>query len=299
MVSEAIREEFYSTGAKVRIEEPMSRHLTFGVGGPAEFYIEVVDEQQLRDVLSIVRKRGLKLFIIGAGSNLLVRGEGIKGVVLRLKGFFSVIDYSGDGLNLKIGAGTMLQMAVKYSIDAGLSGFEYLAGIPGTVGGALLMNAGTKDGCISDSLVSVDMVDLWVNKKTRSRDEIKFDYRKSDLEGSIITGAEFKLKKSSREVLEKKITKIMIERSKTQPLGTFNAGCIFKNPQGASAGKIIDKCKLKKLKIGGAYVSDQHGNFIINDGKATPSDIERLIFEVRRRVVEKTGISLELEIKII
>ena len=299
MAVKALIEEFAATGAKVRADELLSKHLTMRVGGPAEIYIEITDGQQLGGVLSIVRKRGLSLFILGAGSNLVAHDSGLKGVVLRLKGEFAGVEVSEESGLIKAGAGAMLPIVVKRAVDFGLGGLECLAGIPGTLGGALLMNAGTKWGSISDSITGVETMDINGNIAKRKREDIKFGYRKSDLEGKIILAGEFALKKNDKARLSEKITEIMIERSQTQPLGTFNAGCVFKNPEGKPAGKLIDECGLKNFRIGGAYVSDRHANFIINDGKATASDIERLIVEVRRRVLEKAGISLELEIRLI
>jgi UDP-N-acetylmuramate dehydrogenase len=299
LASEALKEELSILGAKVLLDDPLARRLTMRVGGPAEIYVEVTSVQQLEHVLSVVRKKGLGLFIIGAGSNLLVRESGIKGIILRLKGEYAGIEADVETGALKAGAGVMLPMAVKRSVDMTLSGLETLAGIPGTLGGALAINAGTKWGSVSDNLVYVETADILGKVTRRARSEIKFEYRTSDLEGKIILSAGFALKKSDKKGLEEKINGIIIERSATQPLGTFNAGCIFKNPPGASAGKIIADCGLKNRRIGGARVSDKHANFIINDGAATAADIERLIFEVRRIVAEKTGITLELEIKII
>jgi len=301
-VFEKIKNEFANTFLRVKIDEPLSRYTTFCIGGPAKFYVEVNNELEIQTFLDIVRKYDIPVLVIGAGSNLLVSDKGFYGVVLRLKGDFTEIEFStqdNDMVKVKAGAGTMLQFLIKRSADYGYTGFEPLIGIPGTVGGALVGNAGTPNGTISDFFESATVIDISGYVKTLKKDEVKFGYRTSNLEGKIVLWAEFLIKKSTKEEVIEKINKNLLERTKTQPLGTFNAGSIFKNPEGKFAGKLIEECGLKGFRIGGASVSEKHANFILNDGSATSADVQKIIEVVRDKVFEKFGIKLELEIKII
>ncbi len=193
----------------------------------------------------------------------------------------------------------MLQFLVKRCADFGYSGLEPLIGIPGTVGGALISNAGTKKGTISDFFENVTVIDITGQLKKLQKNEVKFGYRTSDLEGKIILWAEFLIKKSTKEKVLERINKNLLERMKTQPLGTFNAGSIFKNPEGKTAGQLIEDCGLKGYRVGGASISHKHANFILNDGTATSADVQKIIDVVRKKVFKKFGIKLELEIKII
>lgn len=297
-------------GVKVRFRESMSRHTSLATGGDAEIFAEVKTLEELKRVLALVRKNKLPLFIIGAGSNLLVSHYGIKGVVGQLKNDFCNVAFltakdkntgtvKADTATVRAGAGTMLPLLVKRCVDLEFTGFESLVGIPGSVGGSLVMNAGTNEGNISDKLISVKIIGLEGGVSVLEKEEISFGYRKSGLEGKIVLEADFLLKKDEKSAILKRITENLLKRSQTQPLSSHSAGSIFKNPQGGFAGKLIEECQLKGYKMGGAQVSEKHANFIINTGNATPSDIQNLIMEVRRRVNEKFGINLELEIKII
>ncbi|MFN3966630.1 MAG: UDP-N-acetylmuramate dehydrogenase [Endomicrobiia bacterium] len=299
---EEIKKEFYNSLLKVKMDEPLSRYTTFCIGGPAKFYVEVNNETEIQLFLDIVRKYDIPVLVIGAGSNLLVSDNGFNGVVLRLKGDFTDIEFNDKGnsdVKVKAGAGAMLQFLVKKSADFGYTGFEPLIGIPGTVGGALVSNAGTPKGTISDFFENATVIDFAGSIKTLKKNDIHFGYRTSDLEGKIILWAEFLIKKSTKEEVLERINRNLLERAETQPLGTFNAGSIFKNPEGKFAGKLIEECGFKGYRVGGACVSEKHANFILNTGNAKCSDVQKIIEEIRKKVFEKFGIELELEIKII
>jgi len=284
---------------KYKLDEPLSRYTTLQIGGNGEFYIEPKTITELSSVLKLGFSNKLPIFIIGAGSNLLISDNGLKGFIIRLRGDFEKIEFDTSTDECIVGAGVMLPFLIKRTIDMCYSGFEPLAGIPGTVGGALVMNAGTKEGTISDNLVEVKTICMDGKVVSHTKQEIQFGYRKSSLEDKIIIEAKFKLRHKLKEEIIKQVTKNLTERAKTQPLGTLNAGSIFKNPENNFAGKLIEECNLKSFRIGGAIVSEKHANFILNTGNATSDDVFRLIFELRRRVYEKFKIKLELEIKLI
>ncbi|MEW6617708.1 MAG: UDP-N-acetylmuramate dehydrogenase [Patescibacteria group bacterium] len=302
---EKIKGEFKDALLKVKTDEPLSKYTTFCIGGPAKFYVEVGTESEIQSFLKIIRKYDFPLFVIGAGSNLLVSDKGFDGIVLRLKGDFADIEFTPQderpesNVEVRVGAGTMLQLLVKRSVDYGYTGFESLIGIPGTVGGALVSNAGTSKGTISEFFESATIIDIEGSVKTLKKNEVQFGYRSSNLEGKIILWAEFLIKSSTKEEVLQKINENLLERTKTQPLGTFNAGSIFKNPEGKFAGQLIEECGLKGYRVGGASVSEKHANFILNNGKATSRDVQQIINEVRKKVLEKSGIKLDLEIKIV
>ncbi|MDI6640983.1 MAG: UDP-N-acetylmuramate dehydrogenase [Elusimicrobiota bacterium] len=297
MEIENIKELLLNSGMKIKFSEPLGKYTTLRIGGPARFYIEIYTMSQLRLLLSLVNDYKIPIFIIGAGSNLLISDKIFDGIVLRLKGEFAEITHNGGIFDS--GAGSMLPLLVKRSIDEEYTGLEMLAGIPGTVGGAIVMNAGTHFGSISDVVSKVTTIDLSGKVTTLKKEEIKFGYRTSSLEGKIVLRAEFELKKSKKDKIISKVTKNMLHRAKTQPLGVYTAGSIFKNPSGKTAGELIEKAGLKNYSVGGAYISDKHANFIVNSGSATFFDVQQIISHVRKKVFEKFGIQLELEIKII
>jgi len=294
-----IVDELKKNNLKFRLNESMKKHTTLRIGGNAKYYIEVYNISELNTVLSLSKNFNLSLFIIGAGSNLLVSDSGIDGFVLRFKGEFEKIDFIPEKDECIAGSGVMLPFLIKKCVDMKYSGLEQLSGIPGTVGGGIVMNAGTNKQTIFENLVEVTTINKNSILETLPKQKINYSYRKTDLEGKIILNAKFKLKRKSQQEIVEKITEILLERSKTQPLGTLNAGSIFKNPENNFAGKLIEECGLKGFKIGNVYVSDKHANFIINSGNATAEEIKQLIFEIRNRVYKMKGIKLELELKII
>jgi UDP-N-acetylmuramate dehydrogenase len=296
MEKETIAEKVARLDVKLKLNEPLARYTTLRIGGPARFYIEPYNLSGLCGALKISRESKLPIFVIGAGSNLLIGDKGMDGIVIRLKKAFDNLDFND---NCIAGAGVMWQYLIKRTVDMGYSGFEAMAGIPGTVGGLVVMNAGTSEEKISDRLIEVKTVDFEGNIHIHRKADIKFGYRSSSLEGLIVIEAKFKLKKESRDVIIKQINESLSRRSKSQPLSTLNAGSIFKNPAGGYAAEYIEKCGLKGYSIGGAAVSSKHANFIINTGEATAEDVYKLIFEIRRKVHEQFDIKLELEIKLL
>jgi len=301
-----IKEIFQKTNLKVKYNEPLSKYTSWQVGGFALIFIEPQTQNGLQTALKICTANKIPFFIIGAGSNLLISDQGYKGAVIKLKEEFEQITFDMNKCQCKTGASVRLPYLIKKYVDNECSGLELLSGIPGTVGGALIMNAGTKDSAISDTLVSVNVMDMNGKTTTLSKSQIKFDYRKSSLEGTAVLDAIFHIGKKTKQDIVDSITKTLINRNKTQPLATFNAGSVFKNPAGKfpdgtpyTAGRLIDETGLKGFSVGKAVVSDKHANFIINSGGATSEDICLLIEEIQKKVNNKFNVKLELEVKLI
>jgi len=282
--------------------EKLSKHTTLNIGGPAKYFVYIENIQQLIDVLSIAKFYNEKVFIIGAGSNLLVSDKGFDGIVIKLKKDFTTIDI--DEEKVIAYSAVMLPMLINTTVEHSLSGLEELFGIPGSVGGAIIMNAGTKTASISDCLEQIEVVKIDGPEQgiiKLSKEQINFQYRSSGLENKyVIVSAQFHLKKSDKEILKKKLNEVLLKRIQTQPLGTFNAGCIFKNPYGTeseiTAAKLIESAGLKGFSIGGACVSEKHANFIINKNNATCEDFLELIRYIIKVVKEKYNIELQPEI---
>ncbi len=273
--------------------EPLSRHTTLKLGGPAAKFALVESRRQLDGLI----QNGGQLRIIGGGSNLLVRDDGVQGTVARLSGQeFNYIRQ--DGSCLKVGAATPLQHLVNTAAEMGLTGLEGLAGIPGTVGGAAACNAGTRDGALGDVIIRASVMELTGASGWIEASEMKFEYRRSSLKGSFVTDLELMLGRGRREEIAEKIAAIMKQRRASQPYGRRSAGCAFKNPPGDSAGRLIDAAGLKGFRIGGVSVSEVHANFFIAEKNAKSSDMLELIETVRERVNERFGTLLELEIEI-
>ncbi|MCS7152084.1 MAG: UDP-N-acetylmuramate dehydrogenase [Endomicrobia bacterium] len=286
-----------------KLDEPLSKYTTLKIGGPARYLVFVRNINELIKILQIAKWYNQKILIIGAGSNLLISDEGFDGIVIKLKNELCKIDLKSQELIAYGGA--MLPMVIKTAVDAGLSGLEELFGIPGTVGGAVIMNAGTKIACISDNLEYIEVIktDEPEDGLIRlNKNEINFDYRTSGLEENyVIVKVVFRLKSSNSEMLKARINEVLLERIKTQPLGTFNAGCIFKNPKHSffTSAKLIEECGLKGYRVGDAYVSDKHANFIINRQNATAKDFVEIMTHIIKVVKEKFNVELEPEIKLI
>lgn len=291
-----------SLKGKVKQAEPLKNHTTFRIGGPARFFIEPSDPQDLKLLLGFAKKYNLPVFIIGSGSNLLVNDKGINGVVIRLGApYFNRLSCKGSYLNA--GSGVPLGKVIFFAREHGLSGAEFLAGIPGTVGGALAMNAGTvsrKTGArsIQDLVKEVTVMDYSGNIMTLQKKDIKFGYRKSSLSKYIILGANIKLAKADRGKITQRIKEYMGYRKSSQDLSRPSAGCVFKNPAGDSAGRLIDLCGLKGKRVGCACVSLKHANFILNLGRGRAADVIKLMKFVSRKVSAKFNISLTPEIRI-
>ncbi|MBU0568514.1 UDP-N-acetylmuramate dehydrogenase [bacterium] len=282
-------------GERLRENEPMSRHTSLRIGGPARIFVRVNDPEELDRIIALVRDKGLRIFILGAGSNLLVRDEGLKEVVVKLEGDFKRIEVEGE--RLFAGAGAGLKEAVRMATENGLSGLEFACGIPGTVGGAVIMNASFLGHSISEIVKRVKVLSVEGEVVVRDNDELAFSYRKSRI-GGIVLEAELLLKKGQTAKIEERILRFRKERERLQPKG-LSAGCIFKNPQGDSAGRLIEAAGLKGRKAGGAQISDKHANFILNIDQASSLDVLTLIEQAREKVRNKFGVELKEEIVVV
>jgi len=296
-------------GPRVQFDVPMWRHTTLAVGGPADVLAMPADIKVLTMLLSGARQRAIPWLIVGGGSNLLVRDGGIRGIVIALTPYFkgiTTIDPGPGDVRVTAKAGTRLKTLCRYAIEQGLAGMTFALGIPGSVGGAIAMNAGTADGCIGDVLETITV--LWPTGRLQrlSRTDLDFGYRRLSLptpeitigqhQGVIIDGT-FTFSQTDPRQLRVSVEKIQAERKQRQPGGVSSAGCFFKNPSsGPSAGELIDKAGLKGKRVGGAEISSRHGNFIINRGNACAADILALAEIIETRVAAKFGVQLEPEV---
>jgi UDP-N-acetylenolpyruvoylglucosamine reductase len=284
--------------AVVRRNEPMAKRTTLRVGGPADYFVEPASEQDLAGVVRFCKERGLPLFVLGRGSNLLVRDGGFRGVVLSLaQPCFSRIEVSGR--ELRCGAGARLKAVAVEARRNGLTGLEFLEGIPGSVGGGLRMNAGAMGGAMFDVVSSVRLMDFSGVVQERPTVELEVHYRSCpSLKHTIVLEALLRGVPEQREAIEKRMNEYSRKRWESQPAAP-SAGCMFKNPPTIPAGKLIDELGLKGARVGGAFVSAEHGNFIVNDGTATAADVCQLIELIRARARAERGIELQTEVEII
>jgi UDP-N-acetylmuramate dehydrogenase len=281
----------------MREAEPLAPHTWFHLGGPAEFFAEPHTVEELAALVRRCHDDGVPVRILGGGSNLLVRDDGVNGVVVRLSAApFNEI--SVHGKTVTAGGGARLGHVISTVVREGLAGLEPLVGIPGTIGGALHGNAGSRGGDIGQWTCRATVMTRNAEIIQREREDLVFSYRQSSLDELVILGCQFQLEEENPQELTKRMQKLWIVKKASQPLGHQSAGCIFKNPRGISAGMLIDQAGLKGTRIGGAEVSDRHGNFIVTDADATSADVLRLIELVRSRVAERLGVELETEIEI-
>lgn len=290
-------ERIIESGARIVENEPMSKHTTLGIGGPAEWYAEASSVSHLNSLLQFAKSKNLPVFHLGAGSNLLVSDAGIAGLVVRLRGEFETFEFSGT--SVRAGAGVFLPTLVKACAERGLTGAEPLVGVPGTVGGGLVMNCGTPELWMGAITQSVEILGANGALETLSAGEIKFEYRASSLIGKTICFGTLRLQSGDKAAIQKTVQDFLSRRLNTQPIGTQNVGSIFKNPPGNHAAKLIEAAGLKGFKIGNAQVSPKHANFFINTGGATAKDFKALVEHARKIVKEKSGVELETEIKMV
>ena len=277
----------------------MHKHTSLKLGGPADFLIESSTEAELMKALEFTREEMVSLFVLGGGTNILVRDGGYRGIMIKLRGEYEKIEVHGE--TLRCGAAAPLPVVVKIAAESGLTGLEVLSGIPGTVGGAICGNSGTKEGEVKDSLKSVTYIDEKLKKHLVAAEKLKFGYRTSEFKGEekVITYVEFLLKKGESSSIKAAGAEIIRKKKETQPLGQASAGCVFKNPPNNDpAGKLIEDSGLKGAKVGGAVVSMRHANYIINIGRKA-SDMLALIEKIKKTVFEKKGVKLEEEILIL
>jgi len=282
----------------VRLYEPLSKHTTLRVGGPAQFWVEPRDEKSFAELIRFCRRENIPLFIIGRGSNLLVRDGGIRGVVVHpCGGDFDKIEV--DGVEITAGAGAKLREIAYAARAANLGGLEWMEGIPGAVGGALRMNAGAMGAQTFGNVVRIRYLDGEGNAQTKTRDELEVHYRKVPLlETNFAVSATFHGEPASRESIEARLQESQQKRRTSQPIAK-SAGCIFKNTSTIPAGKLVDELGLKDSRVGKARVSEVHGNFIVNDGGATAAEMLELIDRIKATARGQRGIELETEVEIV
>ncbi len=281
----------------VKTDCHLCNYTWFGLGGSADYMITPHTVDELQSVIVRCNENELPYKIIGFGSNLLVRDEGFRGAVIKLEGdAFSSIEYNGETVVAM--AGASLSKLVLDCVRKGLGGLEALTGVPGSIGGAVKMNAGGTFGDIGASVQSVTLMDKDGNVFEKAKPELVFDYRCVNITVRIVLGATLTLAESDPEQMLRTTKEIWIYKKNSQPLNTRNAGCIFKNPRGLSAGALIDRAGLKGMRIGGAVVSEKHANFIVAEEGCTSTDVLALIENIRARVKEEFDIDLELELEI-
>jgi len=275
----------------------MKGHTTFKIGGPAKYFIEPKDTHELKLLLSSIKRYNIPLLVIGGGSNILVNDRGVRAIVLSLNPpIFKKISFHNN--HVFAASGVALSRVIRLAQKQGLSGLEFLSGIPGRVGGALAMNAGIPGENIGDLVEEASVMDYNGNIKNLNKKKIKFGYRASSLSKYIILSARLKLIKKDKQEIKNRIKRYLSRRKLTQDLSWSSAGCIFKNPKGVSAGELIDLCGLKGKRIGGACISRIHANFILNLGQARARDVLKLMDLAKKDVKKKFNVSLEPEIKI-
>ena len=287
-------------GDRVKTDFPLAPLTTFGIGGPADYFVSIGNEEELDFAVSAARRAGTPVTALGFGSNVLISDLGARGLVFVLDGDFKKMFFEPGGC-LKAGAGARLPKFVTFAAEQGRTGMEPLAGVPGTVGGGIFMNAGTREGEIKDHLKSVRVYSLQEGKfQDLSSSAIEFGYRRSSLQkgGHIIVSAifDFPIANDKKEALDR-IKRLMERRKATQPIDTKNVGSIFKNPPGDFAARLIEQAGLKGERRGGAVVSPIHANFIVNAGGAKAEDVLALAEKIKAVVLEKFGVSLEPEFR--
>lgn len=281
----------------ILIDEPMSRHTTFRVGGPADFFVTPKAKEEVRDVVRICKEAGMPYYIIGNGSNLLVSDAGYRGVIVQIYKEMNEVKVEGD--LVKAQAGALLSGIAAKALGAKLSGFEFASGIPGTIGGACVMNAGAYGGEMKDVLESVTVLTGEGKIIELGRNELELGYRTSVIakKGYIVLGAVLKLERGDGEKIKTYMDELKEKRVTKQPLEYPSAGSTFKRPEGYFAGKLIEDAGLRGFQVGGAQVSEKHCGFVINRDHATAADIMELMRQVQIRVKENSGVDLEPEVK--
>lgn len=283
---------------RIHPDEPLRKHTTFRIGGPADFLVEVHDLAELRGVLGVATEEEQPVYLLGNGSNLLVSDEGVRGIVLVLGGRFS--EYELNGMTVRAGGGYNLPKLALQVAKAGLSGLEFAASIPGTVGAGLMINAGAHGGDLSQVVTGATVLYPDGRVATLTPEEIGFGYRHSQLQstGCIVTEVVMQLHPGDADAIQAQMKQHLERRRATQPLGLPNAGSFFKNPPGDYAGRLIEQAGLKGLTVGQAQVSEKHANFVVNLGGATAADVAHLTERIRQTVGQQFGVWLEPEVKV-
>lgn len=284
----------------VRVEEPLRAHTTFAIGGPAELLVLPTTEEQVRSVVALCREHEVPWRVLGLGSNVLAADEGVRGVVLKLAENFARIDVRADGGVITAQAGASNASVAEAACAAGLAGYEFASGIPGTVGGAAVMNAGAYDGEFKDVAREVRCLTPEGNIVDVSADEAAWSYRHSMMmeRGYVVLGVTLQLVADDSADIRARMEDLAARRAEKQPLEMPSAGSTFKRPQGYFAGKLIQDAGLRGYQVGGAQVSTKHTGFVVNAGGATAADVLQLIADVQKRVFETQGVHLEPEVRL-
>ncbi|MCS6897826.1 MAG: UDP-N-acetylmuramate dehydrogenase [Nitrospira sp.] len=294
--SQRLQEAVAGLRGEVRFNVPLSGYTSFRIGGPADVLVEPADLDDLVRVVRQTHERKVPVFVLG-GTNLLVRDKGIRGVVISLARLRAIKEEPDSVVYVEAGVG--MPTLIGYAIRRSLKGLEWAAGIPGTVGGCVVMNAGTRLGEMKDVVKAVRIVTPTGRLKEYEGRQIVFGYRRAELPNGIVAGVWLQLAPGVRAELEKTVKDYLRYRRETQPLTLPSAGCVFKNPPNDSAGRVVEAAGLKGVRVGDAEVSMKHANFIVNRGNARAQDVLALIRKVRKEVLRKTGVKLELELKLV
>ena len=298
-MADRIRERFCEIVAEDRVleQEPMARHTTFRIGGPADYFIELGNVDEIKAAVGICQEENLPWFVLGRGSNLLVSDQGYRGVILSIYKNFQNIDIQGEILTVQ--AGTLLTTLSGKALDASLSGIEFASGIPGTVGGAVVMNAGAYGGEMKDIVRQVTVLDQEGVVRTLTGEEMQFGYRTSlaKKKGYIVLEAILELKPGEKEQIREKMQTLKAKRIEKQPLEYPSAGSTFKRPEGYFAGKLIMDAGLRGARVGDGQVSEKHCGFVVNTGHATAADVRELMRQIQEKVQEQFGVRLEPEVR--
>lgn len=283
---------------RIRYNEPMKEHTTFRIGGPADYFVMPKDQKEIISILALCKEKNTPVYIIGNGSNLLVGDKGFRGLIMQIGKGMDEITFEENG-KVRAGAGVMLSKLAAEIMKQSLTGFEFASGIPGTLGGAVYMNAGAYGGEIKDCIVNATVIDREGNLKILSKEELELSYRNSIIakENMIVVEALFQFEKGNQEEIRKRMSELNERRRDKQPLNYPSAGSTFKRPEGYFAGKLIEDAGLRGFRIGGAMVSEKHCGFVVNVGEATAADVNKLMEEVDRQVYEKFSVHLEPEVR--
>jgi len=297
MIETVMNEINNKTASLCFMNESLKKHTTYGIGGPADLMIFPKSKQDLIKVIEIINDNKIQLTILGSGSNVLVSDNGIRGAVISLKNSLKQIEVDDNILYAE--CGTMLGKIVKHAVKNNLIGLENLNGVPGTLGGALIMNAGAWGGEISENLIHVEVINSKSEIQKIQKKDLNFSYRQSSFnKDDILLSAKFNLKKADKDIIKENFIEAQSGRKKSQPLNKRSAGSLFKNPKNNSAGKLLDEAGLKGFSIGDAKISEKHANFFINDGDATSKDMLMLIKKAHKEVKDKFNVNLSLEVKL-
>lgn len=282
---------------RIFVDEPMKKHTTFRVGGPADYFVVPRTKEEVKELISLCKEFDMPYYVLGNGSNLLVGDKGYRGVIIQVYKEMNQIEVNGE--NIKVQAGALLSRVGNVALDAELAGFEFAAGIPGTMGGAVVMNAGAYGGEMKDVLVDATVLTPQGELLTLSNEELELGYRTSIVakKDYIVLEATITLQKSDKEAIKARMDELRVQRTTKQPLEYPSAGSTFKRPEGYFAGKLIQDAGLRGFQVGGAQVSEKHCGFVINKENATAADVWELMQQVSAIVKEKFGVELEPEVK--